>query len=132
MPRYSNCLLRGQVKLKKIKKSEKNSDWPDFTHPTPYPSFFLKHVQQQKTTQKLKISKKKSELEFDQPTHFRVFLGFLNFLTRQNPLKSMQLLPFGFVRQNCIITMITGVPSPMSLICYSANVASLICIRSTN
>ena len=31
--------LRGFVKLKKIQKSEKNSDWSDPTHPSPYPIF---------------------------------------------------------------------------------------------
>ena len=29
--------IRGLVKLKKIKKSEKNSDWPDTNDPPPYP-----------------------------------------------------------------------------------------------
>ena len=49
--------------------------------PTPS-SFFWKHVQQQqKTVQKTqtKFQKKKSELGLDPATHFRVFLGFLDF-----------------------------------------------------
>ena len=48
--------FRGFVKLKKIKKSEKNSNWPDPKHPPPPIHFFflnLKHVQRHKTTQKI-------------------------------------------------------------------------------
>ena len=52
-----NVLVRGLVKLEKIQKSEKNSDWPD-------------------------------ELGLDPPTHFRVFLGFLDFFNLTKPLSS--------------------------------------------
>ena len=47
----------------------------------PFFSFFLKHVQRKKHTKKNNISKKikKSELGLDPPTHFRVFLVFLDF-----------------------------------------------------
>ena len=44
-------LLGGFVKLKKIKKSEKNSDWPDPTYPPLYPFFFLETCTTTKTTQ---------------------------------------------------------------------------------
>ena len=42
--------LRGLVKLKIIQESEKNSDWPQATHPPPYLIFifFWKQLQQQK------------------------------------------------------------------------------------
>ena len=36
--------FRGLVRLKKVHKSEKNSDWPDYPQPTHY-LFFWKHVQ---------------------------------------------------------------------------------------
>ena len=43
--------LRGLVKLKKIQKSEKNSDYSDTSHPPPYP-FFLKHLETWKQQKK--------------------------------------------------------------------------------
>ena len=51
-------VVRGLVKLKKIQKSQKNSVWPDNTHPPPYPIFicFWKHVQPQKKTKKKNFS----------------------------------------------------------------------------
>ena len=73
------------VKLKKIQKSEKISDWSDVTHPPAYPIFFFKQLEawkQHKKTQKnttFPKSKLKSELGLDPPTHFRVFLGFFDF-----------------------------------------------------
>ena len=80
-------LLRVRVKLKKIQKSEKNSDWSDHTHPPHYPNFFfLKQLetrkqQKLKNTEKPNISKKKlkSGLGLNPPTHFRVCLGFFDF-----------------------------------------------------
>ena len=43
----SRALLRGLVKLKKIQKFEKNSDWSNTTHPPPISFiiiFFEKHL----------------------------------------------------------------------------------------
>ena len=40
----------GSCQVRKIQKSEKNSDWPDNTHPPPYPK------NKQKTHKKHKIS----------------------------------------------------------------------------
>ena len=72
--------LGGLVKLKKIREK---LGLARRHPPTPYPifDFFLKHVQQQKTTQNTQKNqkKKKSELGLDPPTHFQVFLGFLDF-----------------------------------------------------
>ena len=42
------CHSKGSCQVKKIQKSEKNSDWPDPTHPPPYQFFFWN----MKTTQK--------------------------------------------------------------------------------
>ena len=92
-----NFVLRDLVKLKKIKKSDKNSDWPHHSHPQPsYPFFFFsgKHVQQQKTTRRTQktpqnfTKKRKSELGIDPPNHFRVFFGFLDFCNLTKPLIS--------------------------------------------
>ena len=47
-----NSLLRGLVKLKNFQKSEKNSDYPDPTHPPAYPN-------EKKHTKKHNIKKKK-------------------------------------------------------------------------
>ena len=43
--------IRGRVKLKKSKKSEKKLDCPDSTHTTPYP-FFINHVKKNHTNMK--------------------------------------------------------------------------------
>ena len=45
-------MIKESCLVKLIQKAEKNSDWPDINHPPPI--HFLKHVQQQKTTQKTK------------------------------------------------------------------------------
>ena len=37
----TSAYIRGLVKLKIIRKSEKNSDWPDITNPSPYPFFYF-------------------------------------------------------------------------------------------
>ena len=77
--------VRGLVKLKKNQKSVKNSNWSDNTHPPLYPCFFSETFVNMKTTQKkhikkhTKIQQQKSQLGLDPPTHFRVFLGFLDF-----------------------------------------------------
>ena len=75
--------VRGLVKLKKITRSGKNSNCPDPTLPPAYPFFFIfwgETCTTKKTTQKKNVSKKrKSEFGLDPPTHFRVFLGFLEF-----------------------------------------------------
>ena len=34
-------VIKGPCQSEKIQKSEKNSDWPDPTHPTPYPIFYF-------------------------------------------------------------------------------------------
>ena len=53
--------VRGLVKLKKFKKSEKNSDCPDPIHPPAYPFFW--NMYNEKKPQKNNISKKnKSDL----------------------------------------------------------------------
>ena len=73
--------LRGLVKLTKIPKSEKNSDWPAPTHTHPPLSIFyifLNHVQQTKQHKKHNISKK-SELGLDPlPEFFSDFWIFFN------------------------------------------------------
>ena len=66
--------VRGPEELKKIKKFEKNSDWPDWTHPPLSHPFYWKHVQ--KNTKKLRL----------RPNNFRVFLDFLNFANLTRPL----------------------------------------------
>ena len=101
------CLVRGFVKLKKIKNPRKtrigqtshtlmclvklkNSKNPRKTrigqttptHPPIQVFIFLgKQLETWKQYKKHKISKKilKSKLRLDPPTHFRVFLGFLDF-----------------------------------------------------
>ena len=55
---------KGSCQVKKIRKSEKNSDWSDTTHPLHYPifNFFWKHLEtlkQYKKQEKTKKSKKK-------------------------------------------------------------------------
>ena len=75
-------VTKGSCQVKKIQKSEKNSDWSDLKNPTPLSNFFfLKHVQQKTNTEKHQIFQKKdkSKLGLDPPTHFLVFLGFLDF-----------------------------------------------------
>ena len=67
------CAFRGLVKLKKIGLATPQTP----THPQIYfLQLFWKHVQK-KTPSPQK--KKKSELGLHAPTHFRVFLGFLDF-----------------------------------------------------
>ena len=67
------------LKNQKIREKLDEKEWPDATHPH-IQFFFLKHVQQQKTTQKQMISKKKklSELGLDPPTH-EFFSDFFDF-----------------------------------------------------
>ena len=77
--------LRGLVKFKKIR--EKLGLAGPHT-PTPYPIFFLKHVQQKNNTEKHLISRKKdkSELGLDPPPHPLpcFFLIFFNLTEPQN------------------------------------------------
>ena len=71
----SHCLhpvcarrVRGLVKLKKSKKSEKNSDWPDTTYPPPYP-FLLNMYNNKREHKKTKKNPKKKFRVGVWPTH---------------------------------------------------------------
>ena len=44
-------LIRDLVKLKKIQKSEKNSDWSDITDPPTYYFFLIGNIEKHKKTQ---------------------------------------------------------------------------------
>ena len=86
---YLTHMLRGLVKLKKIDKSEKKLGLSRPQPPTRLSIFFifLETCTTTKTTQKTQyFKKKKSELGLDPPTHFRVFLGFLDFFKLTIPL----------------------------------------------
>ena len=70
---FLNDCFRGLVKLK---KSERNSDWPEYTHPPPIQFFFFFFGDMNNNT---KITKKTSQLAFNRPTHFsRFFWIFFN------------------------------------------------------
>ena len=46
-------LAKGSCQVKKIQKFEKNSDWPDTTHPPPYPiCYFSGNMYNKQKTQK--------------------------------------------------------------------------------
>ena len=89
--------LRGLIKLKKNLKSKKNSDWPDSTHGPHihFFNFFWRHIQQEQNNnkkQKTQNFQKKSGLGLDPPTHFRVFLGFLDFFNLTKPLSCVVVI----------------------------------------
>ena len=78
---------RGIVKLKKIRKSEKNSDWPDPSHPPPTHFFFFWNMYSNKNHHKKhKISNKKNlSWCLTHPSTSEFFSDFLFSLTWQNP-----------------------------------------------
>ena len=80
--------LVGFCQVKK-KKSEKNSVRPHPPTPIQVFTFFgniWKHEYNTKKHKKTRnFQQKKSELRLDPPTHFRVFIGFLDFFALTKP-----------------------------------------------
>ena len=78
----SKSEFRGLVKLKKSKNPRKTRiGQTQSTHPPTYPifNFFWNNWKHENYTKKHKIyNNKKSELGLDPPTHFRIFLVFLD------------------------------------------------------
>ena len=94
--------------------------------PTPYPIFFFfgniwKHENNTENTHKHNISKKKlkSELGLDPPTHFRVFLGFLDFFQLDKFHKTC--MTFSYFKKNLVSSIHTKICQRCKGLAYSSH-----------
>ena len=86
--------IRGLVKFKKIKNPRETRIGQ--TPPTHRPIHFFYFFGNMYNNNKIKIifpKRKESEMGLDPPTHFRIFLGFLDFSNLTKPLRQ-SVLPF--------------------------------------
>ena len=93
--------FRGFVKLKKSQKFEKNSDWPDPTHPPLYPIFFFwgnmfnkKNTTKNRKKQKNSTKKNNPSWGLTHPPTSEFFSDFWNFFNLTKPLSMFRTIVF--------------------------------------